>query len=197
MINNKILIVDDEPDICNLISDILSESGYSVNSAFSKDEAIKVMENSGISLVITDIWMNDNEKEGFELLEWCKAYNALTPVLIMSGHGTIEYAMNAAKNGAYDFLEKPFNSDRLLFLVKKALQERDLKIKLMDSNNEWLKSNHIIGKSSKIKNVLGSMFERLLVSISCFTSFKTCFCLFKTFSIIPELYSPCINNLGT
>ena len=152
MINNKILIVDDEPDICDLISDILSESGYSVNSAFSKDEAIKVMENSGISLVITDIWMNDNEKEGFELLEWCKAYNALTPVLIMSGHGTIEFAMNAAKNGAYDFLEKPFNSDRLLFLVKKALQERDLKIKLMDSNNEWLKSNHIIGKSSKIKN---------------------------------------------
>ena len=153
MINDKILIVDDEPDICDLISDILIECGYSVNSAFSKDEAIKVMENSGISLVITDIWMNDNEKEGFELLEWCKAYNALTPVLIMSGHGTIEYAMNAAKNGAYDFLEKPFNSDRLLFLVKKALQERDLKIKLMDSNNEWLKSNHIIGKSSKIKNV--------------------------------------------
>ncbi len=103
MINNKILIVDDEPDICNLVSDILIESGYSVNSAFSKEEAIKVMENSGISLVITDIWMNDNEKEGFELLEWCKSFNALTPVLIMSGHGTIEYAMNAAKNGAYDF----------------------------------------------------------------------------------------------
>ena len=73
MINNKILIVDDEPDICDLVSDILSENGYSVKSAFSKDEAIKVMENSGISLVITDIWMNDNEKEGFELLEWCKA----------------------------------------------------------------------------------------------------------------------------
>ncbi len=153
MINNKILIVDDEPDICNLVSDILSDSGYLVKNAFSKNDAIKVMENSGISLVITDIWMNDNEREGFELLEWCKSFNALTPVLIMSGHGTIEYAMNAAKNGAYDFLEKPFNSDRLLFLVKKALQERDLKIKLMDSNNEWLKSNQIIGKSSKIKNI--------------------------------------------
>ena len=180
MINNKILIVDDEPDICNLISDILSDSGYSVNSAFSKDEAIKVMENSGISLVITDIWMNDNEKEGFELLEWCKAYNALTPVLIMSGHGTIEYAMNAAKNGAYDFLEKPFNSDRLLFLVKKALQERDLKIKLMDSNNEWLKSNHIIGKSSKIKNVknicikVSKSNSRILISGPSGSGKETC-----------------------
>ena len=153
MVNNKILIVDDEPDICELVSDILNENGYSVNSAYSMEQAIKIMENSGITLVITDIWMNDNEKEGFELLEWCKAYNALTPVLIMSGHGTIEYAMNAAKNGAYDFLEKPFNSERLLFLVKKALQERELKIKLMDSNNEWLKSNHIIGKSAKIKNI--------------------------------------------
>ena len=153
MINSKILIVDDEPDICNLVSDILSDSGYIVKKAFSKNDAIKVMENSGISLVITDIWMNNNEMEGFELLEWCKSFNALTPVLIMSGHGTIEYAMNAAKNGAYDFLEKPFNSERLLFLVKKALQERDLKIKLMDSNNEWLKSNQIIGKSSEIKNI--------------------------------------------
>ncbi len=180
MINNKILIVDDETDICDLISDILSENGYSVNSAFSKDEAIKVMENSGISLVITDIWMNDNEKEGFELLEWCKAYNALTPVLIMSGHGTIEYAMNAAKNGAYDFLEKPFNSDRLLFLVKKALQERDLKIKLMDSNNEWLKSNHIIGKSSKIKNVknicikVSKSNSRILISGPSGSGKETC-----------------------
>ena len=180
MINNKILIVDDEPDICDLVSDILSESGYSVKSAFSKDEAVKVMENSGISLVITDIWMNDNEKEGFELLEWCKAYNALTPVLIMSGHGTIEYAMNAAKNGAYDFLEKPFNSDRLLFLVKKALQERDLKIKLMDSNNEWLKSNHIIGKSSKIKNVknicikVSKSNSRILISGPSGSGKETC-----------------------
>ena len=138
MINNKILIVDDEPDICDLVSDILSDNGYSVKRAFSKDEAIKVMENSGISLVITDIWMNDNEKEGFELLEWCKAYNALTPVLIMSGHGTIEYAMNAAKNGAYDFLEKPFNSDRLLFLVKKALQEYDGTLILVSHDRDFL-----------------------------------------------------------
>ena len=106
MIHNKILILDDEPDICNLVSDILLDNGYLVKSAFSKNEAIKVMENSGISLVITDIWMNDNEMEGFELLEWCKAFNALTPVLIMSGHGTIEYAMNAAKNGANGFSKK-------------------------------------------------------------------------------------------
>ena len=180
MIYNKILIVDDEPDICNLVSDILTEVGYSVKSAYSKDQAIKILENSGISLVITDIWMNDNEREGFELLEWCKAYNALTPVLIMSGHGTIEYAMNAAKNGAYDFLEKPFNSDRLLFLVEKALQERDLKIKLMDSNNEWLKSNHIIGKSSKIKNVkniclkVSKSNSRILISGPSGSGKETC-----------------------
>ena len=104
----------------------------------------------------------------------------LTPVLIMSGHGTIEYAMNAAKNGAYDFLEKPFNSDRLLFLVKKALQERDLKIKLMDSNNEWLKSNHIIGKSSKIKNIknicikVSKSNSRILISGPSGSGKETC-----------------------
>ena len=85
-----------------------------VETAGSMLEAIKIIESSGITLLITDIWMNDNEYEGIQLLEWSKEYNPITPVLIMSGHGTIEYAMNAAKNGAYDFLEKPFNSDRLL-----------------------------------------------------------------------------------
>ena len=151
--NNKILIVDDEPDICSMISDILKDNGYLVETASSMLEAIKIIESSGITLLITDIWMNDNEYEGIQLLEWSKEYNPITPVLIMSGHGTIEYAMNAAKNGAYDFLEKPFNSDRLLLLIERALQERDLKIKLMDSDNEWLRSDNLVGNSSKIKNV--------------------------------------------
>ncbi len=150
---NKILVVDDEPDICSMVSDILQDNGYIVETAGSMIEAVNIIESSGITLLITDIWMNDNEYEGIKLLEWSKDYNPLTPVLIMSGHGTIEYAMNAAKNGAYDFLEKPFNSDRLLLLIEKALQERDLKIKLMDSDNEWLKSDILIGNSSKIKNV--------------------------------------------
>ena len=120
------------------------------------------------------------KKRALNYLNGVKLTMLLTPVLIMSGHGTIEYAMNAAKNGAYDFLEKPFNSDRLLFLVKKALQERDLKIKLMDSNNEWLKSNHIIGKSSKIKNIkniclkVSKSNSRILISGPSGSGKETC-----------------------
>ncbi len=151
--NTSILVVDDEEDICHMVSEILKDHGYKVNTAFSKEDAIKIIQETRITLVITDIWMNDNDAAGIELLEWCKTNNSLTPVLIMSGHGTIESAMIAAKNGAYDFIEKPFNSERLLLLVEKALNERYLKIRLMNSENEWLNSNDLVGNSSAIKGI--------------------------------------------
>ena len=178
--NSSILVVDDEADICNMVSEILNDNGYNVKTAFSKDNAIKTIEETGITLVITDIWMNDNDHAGIELLEWCKNHNSLIPVIIMSGHGSIETAMTAAKNGAYDFVEKPFNSSRLLLLVEKALNERFLKIKLMDSENEWVKSNHLLGQSSpikNIKNVLSKVFlnnSRVLISGPAGSGKETC-----------------------
>ena len=151
--NTTILVVDDEVDICEMVSEILTDQGYIVKKALSKKSAIEIIEETGITLLITDIWMNNNENAGIELLEWCKNHNSLIPVIVMSGHGTIESAMIAAKNGAYDFVEKPFNSNRLLLLVEKALNERQLKIKLQDSQNEWVKSNYLIGKSNAIKSI--------------------------------------------
>ena len=142
--NTTILVVDDEADICEMVSEILIDNGYKVKTALSKESAIKIIEEIGVTLLITDIWMNENENAGIELLEWCKKHNSLIPVLIMSGHGTIESAVTAAKNGAYDFVEKPFNSRRLLLLVEKALNERQLKLKLLDTLNEWVKSYHSI-----------------------------------------------------
>ena len=165
--NSSILVVDDEIDICNMVSEILNDNGYNVKTALNKENAIKVIEETGITLVITDIWMNDNDNAGIELLEWCKKHNSLIPVIIMSGHGSIESAMVAAKNGAYDFVEKPFNSDRLLLLVEKALNERFLKIKLMDSENEWVKSNHLVGRSSSIKNTVN--FAASIISLIWFS----------------------------
>ncbi len=178
--NTSILVVDDEADICEMVSEILKDNGYKVKTALSKDSAIKIIEEIGITLLITDIWMNDNENAGIELLEWCKKHNSLIPVLIMSGHGTIESAVTAAKNGAYDFVEKPFNSSRLLLLVEKALNERQLKLKLLDSQNEWVKSNHLIGKSSSIKsikNILSKVSKnnsRVLITGSSGVGKETC-----------------------
>ena len=76
--------------------------------------------------------MNNNTKAGLEILQWSKEYNSLVPVIMMSGHGNIETAMIAAKTGAFDFIEKPFKSERLLLLVEKALNDRNLKIKISD-----------------------------------------------------------------
>ena len=178
--NTTILVVDDEADICEMVSEILMDNGYKVKTALSKESAIKIIEEVGVTLLITDIWMNENENAGIELLEWCKKHNSLIPVLIMSGHGTIESAVTAAKNGAYDFVEKPFNSSRLLLLVEKALNERQLKLKLLDSQNEWVKSNHLIGKSSSIKsikNVLSKVSKnnsRVLITGSSGVGKETC-----------------------
>jgi two-component system nitrogen regulation response regulator NtrX len=159
--NTSILVVDDERDICLMVSEILQDQGYNVKTAVSKDSAMRIIEESGITLVITDIWMEDNENAGIELLEWCKNYNSLIPVLIMSGHGTIETAMSAAKNGAYDFIEKPFNTDRLLLLIEKSLNDRDMRIKLLESQHDWFTSNDLIGVSSAIKNI-----KNLLLKLS-------------------------------
>ena len=128
--NISILIIDDENDICEMVSIILKDEGYKTKIANNFDEAINNIQNDNISLIITDIWMNNNIKAGLEILQWSKEYNSLTPVIMMSGHGNIETAMIAAKTGAFDFIEKPFKSERLLLLVEKALNDRNLKIKI-------------------------------------------------------------------
>ena len=134
MIKNKIsiLVIDDENDICEMVSAILKDEGYKTKVANNFDEAVNIIQNENISLILSDIWMNNNTKAGLEVLSWSKEYNALIPVIMMSGHGNIETAMIAAKTGAFDFIEKPFKSERLLLLVEKALNDRNLKIKISD-----------------------------------------------------------------
>ena len=99
--NISILIIDDENDICEMVSIILKDEGYKTKIANNFDEAINNIQNENISLIITDIWMNNNTKAGLEVLKWSKEYNSLIPVIMMSGHGNIETAMIAAKSGAY------------------------------------------------------------------------------------------------
>jgi two-component system nitrogen regulation response regulator NtrX len=147
MLKNKIsiLVVDDEADICEMVSAILNDDGYQTKIALSSNDAINIIKNNDITLIITDIWMSNNFNAGLELLAWCQNYNSLIPVIMMSGHGNIETAMKAAKNGAFDFIEKPFKSDRLLLLVEKALNERNLKIKVLGFETRENESIELIG----------------------------------------------------
>src|SRR5699024_1825208 len=117
----KILIVDDEQDICDLVSDILQDEGYEVAVAYNGAEANALKESTDPDLILLDIWMPDID--GISLLKsWREAGN-MAPVIMMSGHGTLEHAIEATKLGAADFLEKPLTLAKLLLVVEKTLAE--------------------------------------------------------------------------
>ena len=123
----NILIVDDEPDIRDVISVILNDEGYNTNCVSNAQEAQAKINLEIPSLIILDIWMRDSTMDGLSLLNWIKDSNPEIPVLMISGHGTVEIAVNAIKAGAYDFIEKPFKSEKLLFMVSRALENSELK----------------------------------------------------------------------
>ncbi len=121
-----ILIVDDERDIRLLIAATLRDEGFSTMEAASAGEARDLMASKPPGLAILDIWMRDSDMDGLELLDWVKGIYPDLPVLMISGHGTVETAVQAIRNGAYDFIEKPFKEDRLLLMVQRALESSRL-----------------------------------------------------------------------
>ncbi|HUN39873.1 MAG TPA: sigma-54 dependent transcriptional regulator [Acetobacteraceae bacterium] len=117
-----ILIVDDEPDIRLLIDGILADEGYETRGAADSDGAIAAFRMRRPSLVILDVWLQGSNLDGLGLLELFHSEEPQVPVVMISGHGTIEMAVTAIQQGAYDFIEKPFQSDRLLLSVRRALE---------------------------------------------------------------------------
>jgi two-component system, NtrC family, nitrogen regulation response regulator NtrX len=122
----EILIVDDEPDIRLLVEAILKDEGYEARSAGTSDEALAAYRARRPSLVILDVWLQGSKLDGIGILEALHQEVPRVPVVMISGHGTIETAVAAIQRGAYDFIEKPFNSDRLLLVVKRALENARL-----------------------------------------------------------------------
>ena len=127
--NSKVLIIDDEKDICYLISEILQDEKFVTESALNSNEAIKKLETFRPDLIILDVWLGPNsELDGIELLKKLIIINPIIPVIIISGHGTVDMAVNAIKNGAYDFIEKPFSSEKIMILSKRAIETAKLRI---------------------------------------------------------------------
>ncbi|GBR13131.1 nitrogen assimilation response regulator NtrX [Gluconobacter frateurii] len=119
---HEILIVDDEPDIRFLIEGILNDEGYATRTAANSDQALELFRANRPSLAILDIWLQGSRLDGLELLKIMQAEEPGMPAVMISGHGTIETAVASLKHGAYDFIEKPFQSDRLLVVVQRALE---------------------------------------------------------------------------
>ena len=119
---HEILIVDDEPDIRLLIEGILSDEGYETRAADGAEAALAAFRVRRPALVILDVWLQGSGMDGLEILQALKAEEPSVPVVMISGHGTIETAVAALHHGAYDFIEKPFQADRLLVVVRRALE---------------------------------------------------------------------------
>jgi len=155
--NFNILVVDDEKNIRMGLGKALELDGYNVFLAEDGSEAMKVMVRADIDLVLTDLRMP--RVSGEELLKKISSSYPTVPVIILTGHGTVENAVNAMRDGAYDFLTKPLNLDRLSLLVKRALSSRELVLKHRELQEEVARleqkrdTANFIGKSSQMQKV--------------------------------------------
>ncbi|MGC6511390.1 MAG: sigma-54-dependent transcriptional regulator [Parvibaculales bacterium] len=122
-----VLIVDDEKDIRELVAGILQDDGYATRTAENSSEALAEIAKRCPSLVVLDIWLKNSDMDGLEILTELQDRFPELPVIMISGHGNIDTAVSAIKIGAYDYIEKPFNSDRLLLVVKRAIETFSLR----------------------------------------------------------------------
>lgn len=156
-----ILIVDDEADIRSLIAGILADEGYQTRMAGDSDGAFRELEARRPNAMVLDIWLQGSRLDGLEILDRVVRDHPNLPVVIISGHGNIETAVTAIKRGAYDYIEKPFKSDRLILVMERALEQARLK-----RENEDLRQRsgsggvELIGQSAAI-NALRQAIERV------------------------------------
>ena len=147
-----ILVVDDEQDIRMIIAGVLNDEGYSSREAVDADTALEAIGNRRPNLVILDVWLQGSRLDGLQLLDEIKTSHPDLPVIMISGHGTVEMAVNSIKRGAYDFIEKPFKADRLLHMVSRAteaarLRQENAQLKTLGPESEML------GNSVAIQNL--------------------------------------------
>ncbi|MBX3510199.1 MAG: sigma-54-dependent Fis family transcriptional regulator [Hyphomonadaceae bacterium] len=155
-----ILIIDDEADIRDLVSGILEDDGHQVRAARDSDEALDAFRRRTPALVVLDIWLQGSRIDGLDLLTMFKEIDPDLPVIVISGHGTIETAVAAIRKGAYDFVEKPFTADRLLLVIQRALETARLKRENLALKARSTASDDLIG-SSAVMAALRSAIDRV------------------------------------
>ncbi len=152
MSNGHILVVDDEPDIRSLVREILEDEGYEVSVAENAEQARQARRSRRPDLVLLDIWMPDTD--GISLLkEWSESNNLDLPVIMISGHGNVETAVEATRLGAYDFIEKPLSIAKLLLTIQRALETANLKRENIGLRRQAHVSQESVGDSSTYRSV--------------------------------------------
>jgi two-component system nitrogen regulation response regulator NtrX len=158
-----ILVVDDERDIRELICDILEDEGFTTRRAGTSDECMAELNKAAPGLMILDIWLKDSNMDGIDILKHVKLDNPDVPVVIISGHGNIEIAVAAIKQGAYDFIEKPFNIDQLMVVIRRAMETSRLRRENAQLRRQEVRGTDMIGNSAGMK-LLKSQLEKVTKS---------------------------------
>ena len=161
----EILVIDDNPDIRSLVSNILIEQNYEVRTAANYDQAIFEINKKLPDLAIIDIKLDKTDKDGIDLLKLVTKKNKLTPVIMISGHATVQIAVEATRLGAYEFIEKPFTKEKILNYVNRALESSKLKKEKDIIENKLFHSFELIGKSPSVIKVK-KIIEKLSTSES-------------------------------
>lgn len=148
-----ILIVDDEQDIREIIAGILEDEGHEARTAHDSDSALAAIADRAPRLIFLDIWLQGSKLDGLALLDEIQTMHPGLPVVMISGHGNIETAVSAIKRGAYDYIEKPFNADRLILVADRALETSSLKMQVKDLKRRSTENTELIGSSAAINSL--------------------------------------------
>ena len=143
--NKEILVIDDNPDIRSLVSSILQDQNFEVRTAANYDQAIFEINRKLPDLAIIDIKLDKADRDGIDLLKLITKKDKLTPVIMISGHATVQVAIESIKQGAYEFIEKPFSTEKILNYVNRALESAHLKKEKDIIENKLFHSFELIG----------------------------------------------------
>ncbi len=151
--SEEILIVDDNADIRNILNELISDSGYKTRVAANYNQALSEIDKKLPDVAILDVKLDKGDSDGIELLSHIKSKNKDIPVIIISGHANIEMAVKSLQHGAFEFIEKPFDQERLLNFVKRAVENFNLKKQNKEYESKLFSSFELIGESKNILNI--------------------------------------------
>ena len=151
--STEILIIDDNPDIRNILKDLISDAGYKTRVAANYSQALSEIDKKLPEVAIIDVKLDKGDNDGIELLSHIKSKNKDIPVIIISGHANIEMAVKSLKNGAFEFIQKPFDQERLMNFVNRAVENYNLKNKNKELETKLFHSFELIGVSPNIDKI--------------------------------------------
>ena len=152
-----ILVVDDEQDIRDLVSGVMEDEGFQTRTAANSDQAMAALAERRPSLILLDVWLVGSRLDGLELLDEIKRHDPSIPVLVISGHGNLDTAVAAIRRGATDFIEKPFEAERLLYLVGRATETERLRQENRELKAQLGQTDELHGISPAINNVRATL----------------------------------------